>query len=111
VVHATIKTVRKLKVLYLSWCVEERSKSLLTKKNKKSGRLSWPHWPKPPMAVTYSAPPRFITPANPRTITPLSHEEMDALISGDMAKIEAWVSNMDKNHAARLLHWLIKERW
>ena len=50
-------------------------------------------------------------PGQPQDYYTLSHEEMDALISGDMAKIEAWVSNMDKNHAARLLHWLIKERW
>jgi len=50
-------------------------------------------------------------PGQPQDYYTLSHEEMDALISGDMAKIEAWVSNLDKNHAARLLHWLIKERW
>jgi hypothetical protein len=50
-------------------------------------------------------------PGPPQDYYTLSHEEMDALISGDMAKIEAWVSNLDKNHAARLLHWLIKERW
>lgn len=41
----------------------------------------------------------------------LSRSEMDALVSGDMAKIEAWVGNLDKNHAARLLQWLIKEKW
>lgn len=41
----------------------------------------------------------------------LSREEMDALINGDMETLEKWVSNMDKNHATRLLRWLIKERW
>jgi hypothetical protein len=50
-------------------------------------------------------------PGQPQDYYTLSHEEMEALVSGDMAKIEAWVGNMDKNHAARLLHWLIKERW
>ena len=47
----------------------------------------------------------------PQDYYTLSREEIDALVSGNMAKIEAWVSNMDKNHAARLLHWLIRERW
>lgn len=41
----------------------------------------------------------------------MSRDEMDALISGDMEKLENWVSNMDRNHATRLLRWLIKERW
>lgn len=41
----------------------------------------------------------------------LSHDEMSALVYGDMEKIESWVSNMDRNHATRLLRWLIKERW
>lgn len=41
----------------------------------------------------------------------LSRDEMDALIYGDMEKLGSWVSNMDRNHAARLLRWLIKERW
>jgi hypothetical protein len=36
---------------------------------------------------------------------------MDALINGDMETLERWVSNLDKNHATRLLRWLIKERW
>ncbi len=48
---------------------------------------------------------------DPQDYYTLSHDEIEALINGDMAKIEAWVSNMDKNHAARLLNWLIKERW
>jgi hypothetical protein len=50
-------------------------------------------------------------PGQPQDYYTLSHDEIEALVNGDMAKIEAWVSNMDKNHAARLLHWLIKERW
>jgi hypothetical protein len=41
----------------------------------------------------------------------LSRDEMLALVVGDMEKIETWVSNMDRNHATRLLRWLIKERW
>ena len=41
----------------------------------------------------------------------LSHDEVEALVNGDMEKIEGWVSNMDRNHATRLLRWLIKERW
>ena len=40
-----------------------------------------------------------------------SPAEIEALVNGDMPKIEAWVSNMDKDHATRLLRWLIKERW
>lgn len=41
----------------------------------------------------------------------LSHDEMDALVNGDIEKIESWVNNMDRRHATRLLRWLIKERW
>ena len=51
------------------------------------------------------------SPNQPQDYYTLTREEIDALVSGNMAKIEAWVSNMDKNHAARLLHWLIRERW
>jgi hypothetical protein len=40
----------------------------------------------------------------------LSRDEIDALINGDMEKLESWVSNMDRDHATRLLRWLIKER-
>lgn len=40
------------------------------------------------------------------TLTP---SEMEALISGDMEKIESWVSNLDRRHATLLLRWLIKE--
>jgi hypothetical protein len=59
--------------------------------------------------ISEKAPPP--PPGNPQDYYTLSHSEMEALISGDLAKIEAWAGNMDKNHAARLLHWLIKERW
>ena len=48
---------------------------------------------------------------NPQDYYTLSRDEIEALVNGDMAKIEAWVSNMDRNHAARLLHWLVKEKW
>jgi hypothetical protein len=41
----------------------------------------------------------------------LSRDEMEALVNGDIEKIENWVSNMDRKHATRLLRWLIKERW
>lgn len=41
----------------------------------------------------------------------LSRDEIEALVNGDMEKIESWVGNMDRNHATRLLRWLIKERW
>lgn len=41
----------------------------------------------------------------------LSRDEMEALVNGDIEKIESWVSNMDRKHATRLLRWLIKERW
>jgi hypothetical protein len=48
---------------------------------------------------------------NPQDYYTLSRDEIEALVNGDMAKIEAWVSNMDRNHASRLLHWLVKEKW
>ena len=48
---------------------------------------------------------------NPQDYYTLSRDEIDALVNGDMAKIEAWVSNLDKNHASRLLNWLDKEKW
>jgi hypothetical protein len=51
------------------------------------------------------------SPGQPQDYYTLSHDEMDALVNGNMAKIEAWASNMDKNQAARLFHWLRKERW
>ncbi len=40
-----------------------------------------------------------------------SRDEIEALVKGDMKKIESWVINMDKDHATQLLHWLIKEKW
>ncbi len=55
--------------------------------------------------------PHVPSSGQPQDYYTLSHDEMDALVNGNMAKIEAWVSNMDKNQAARLFHWLIKERW
>ena len=51
------------------------------------------------------------TPNEPQAYYTLSHDEMSALVYGDMEKIESWVSNLDRNHATRLLCWLIKERW
>jgi len=41
----------------------------------------------------------------------LTHDEMEALVSGDMEKLEGWVSNLDRRHATLLLRWFIKERW
>lgn len=52
-----------------------------------------------------------LTPRELQDYYTLSRDEMEALINGNMAKIEEWVSNMDKNHAAKLLYWLVKERW
>jgi len=48
---------------------------------------------------------------DPHEYYTLSRDEIDALIRGDMEKLESWVSNMDRTHATRLLRWLIKERW
>jgi hypothetical protein len=39
----------------------------------------------------------------------LTKEEVEALISGNMEKIESWISNLDRRHATCLLRWLIKE--
>ena len=39
----------------------------------------------------------------------LTSEEMAALASGNIEKIETWVSNLDQRHATRLLRWLIKK--
>jgi hypothetical protein len=39
----------------------------------------------------------------------LSKEEVEALVNGNMEKIESWVSNLDRSHATWLLRWLIKE--
>jgi hypothetical protein len=41
----------------------------------------------------------------------LTQDEMEALISGDMQKIENWVSSLDRRHAIWLLCKLIKEKW
>jgi hypothetical protein len=40
----------------------------------------------------------------------LTHEEIIALINGDMEKIESWVSNLDQRQATWLLRCLIKEQ-
>jgi hypothetical protein len=39
----------------------------------------------------------------------LTREEISALLSGNLEKIEHWVSNLDRRHATWLLRWLIKE--
>jgi hypothetical protein len=39
----------------------------------------------------------------------LTKDEVEALINGNMEKIESWVSNLDRRHATWLLRWLIKE--
>ena len=39
----------------------------------------------------------------------LTKEELTALLSGNMEKIEGWVGSLDRVHATRLLRWLIKE--
>jgi hypothetical protein len=39
----------------------------------------------------------------------LTKEEVEALVTGNMEKIESWVSNLDRCHATWLLRWLIKE--
>ena len=39
----------------------------------------------------------------------LTKEQVEALVSGNMEKIESWVSNLDRRHATWLLRWLIKE--
>jgi hypothetical protein len=39
----------------------------------------------------------------------LTREELDALVNGNIEKIEDWVSNLDRRHATWLLRWLIKE--
>jgi hypothetical protein len=41
----------------------------------------------------------------------LSHEEIEALITGNIEKIESWVSSLDRRHATWLLRRLIKESW
>jgi lauroyl/myristoyl acyltransferase len=39
----------------------------------------------------------------------LAREQIEALLNGDMQKIEQWVSSLDRRHATWLLRWLIKE--
>jgi len=41
----------------------------------------------------------------------LTQEEKEALISGDIQKIENWVSSLDRRQAIWLLCRLIKESW
>lgn len=40
----------------------------------------------------------------------MSREEMQALIGGDLGKIENWVGRMDRSHATWLLYRLIQEK-
>lgn len=51
-------------------------------------------------------PPAGDDPNDYYTLTP---EEMEALVTGNIEKIESWVSNLDQRHATWLLRWLIKE--
>jgi len=39
----------------------------------------------------------------------LTKEQVEALVSGNIEKIENWVSNLDRRHATWLLRWLIRE--
>jgi hypothetical protein len=39
----------------------------------------------------------------------LNHEELEALINGNIERIENWVGNLDRRHATLILRWLIKE--
>jgi hypothetical protein len=41
----------------------------------------------------------------------LTHEELAALISGDIKKIESWVGKLDKRHATWLWCRLGQEKW
>ena len=41
----------------------------------------------------------------------LTHEELAALMSGDMKKIESWVGKLDKRHATWLWCRLSQEKW
>ena len=41
----------------------------------------------------------------------LTHEEVAALISGDLKKIEGWVGKLDKKHATWLWCRLQQEKW
>ena len=39
----------------------------------------------------------------------LTKDEVEALVSGNMKKIESWVTNLNRHQATWLLRWLIKE--
>ena len=41
----------------------------------------------------------------------LTHEELAALVSGDIRKIESWVGKLDKKHATWLWCRLSQEKW
>ena len=41
----------------------------------------------------------------------LTHEEMAALVSGDIKKIEGWLGKLDKRHATWLWSRLSQEKW
>jgi len=41
----------------------------------------------------------------------LTHEELAALISGDIKKIESWCGKLDKRHATWLWCRLSQEKW
>ncbi len=41
----------------------------------------------------------------------LTHEELAALISGDVRKIEGWLGKLDKRHATWLWSRLSQEKW
>ena len=41
----------------------------------------------------------------------LTHEELAALISGDIKKIESWLGKLDKRHATWLWCRLSQEKW
>ncbi len=41
----------------------------------------------------------------------LTHEEVAALVSGDIKKIENWVGKLDKRHATWLWCRLSQEKW
>ncbi len=41
----------------------------------------------------------------------LTHEELAALVSGDIKKIESWVGKLDQRHATWLWCRLSQEKW
>lgn len=49
-----------------------------------------------------------------KAVTPyysLTHEELAALVSGDIRKIEGWLGKLDKRHATWLWSRLGQEKW